>query len=132
MIKVNTKLINDLLDKAATSERKRVNYDLRTSSDDQSQRMLNALMPGTKVDIHRHPQSTESVFILCGKLTEIFYDNEGIEKDRIELDPSVGIFGCVVPTGVWHTIEVHEPSVIFEAKDGKYGEDGSEMLKKWT
>lgn len=62
---------------------------------------------------------------------EIIYDDNGNEVERIHLDPSRGNFGCVVPAGAWHTIEVLEPSVIYEAKDGKYGEDGSMTLEKY-
>ena len=144
MIKIDKKLINDLFDKAVISERKRMNYDLRTSSNDGSQRMLNALLPGTKVPIHRHPKSNENVLCLSGKLVEVLYEEDsgnrtaGVETQdwaeglllkecaRILLDPSAGSYGCVVPAGVWHTVEVNEPAVIYEAKDGKYGEDGTE------
>ena len=126
MIKIDEKLINDLFDKAVVSDRKRMNYDLRTSPNDGSQRMLNALLPGSIVPIHRHPNSNENVLLLCGKLVEVIYDADGNETERIHLDPSVGNFGCVVPADSWHTVEVLEPSVIYEAKDGKYGEDGSE------
>ena len=126
MIKIDEKLINDLFDKAVVSDRKRMNYDLRTSSNDGGQRMLNVLLPGTKVPIHRHPNSNENVLCLSGKLVEVIYDADGNETERIHLDPSVGNFGCVVPAGAWHTVEVLEPSVIYEAKDGKYGEDGTE------
>ena len=131
MIKIDEKLINDLFDKAVASDRKRMNYDLRTSSNDGSQRMLNALLPGSIVPIHRHPNSNENVILLCGKLVEVIYDAEGNETERIHLDPSVGNFGCVVPAGSWHTVEVLEPSVIYEAKDGKYGEDGSETFDEY-
>ena len=72
--------------------------------------------------------STENVLLLCGKLVEVLYDDNGNETERILLDPSVGCYGCVVPKGVWHSVEVLEPSVIYEAKDGKYGEDGSETF----
>ena len=123
---INNELLDDLFAKAVASERKRMNYDLRTSSNDGSQRMLNALLPGSIVPIHRHPHSNENVLLLCGKLVEVIYDAEGNETERIHLDPTVGNFGCVVPAGSWHTVEVLEPSVIYEAKDGKYGEDGSE------
>ena len=131
MIQIDKKLINDLYDKAVVSERKRMNYDLRTSANDGSQRMLNALLPGSIVPIHRHPNSNENVLLLCGKLVEIIYDVEGNETERIHLDPSVGNFGCVVPAGAWHTVEVLDPSVIYEAKDGKYGEDGSETFDEY-
>lgn len=131
MIQIDKKLINDLFDKAVVSDRKRMNYDLRTSSNDGSQRMLNALLPGTEVPVHRHPNSNENVILLCGKLVEVLYDAEGNETERIHLDSSVGNFGCVVPAGAWHTVEVIEPSVIYEAKDGKYGEDRSETFDEY-
>ena len=145
MLEIDNKFISELLSEAGENPRLRQNYDLRTSSDDNSQRMLNALLPGTVVPIHRHPHSTENVLLLHGKLVEVFYEEErpgnGIEQKQdmaigcrlhetahIVLDPSSGNYGCVVPAGTWHTVEVMEPSVIYEAKDGKYGEDGSETV----
>ena len=127
MIEINRKLISELFDKALLNQRFRQNYDLR-NPDDNGQRMLNALMPGTDVPIHRHTQSNETVILLCGKIIEILYDDTGNETERFHLDPTLGNFGCVIPAGVWHSVDVLEPSVIFEAKDGKYGEDGSELL----
>ena len=131
MIEIDKTLLDDLFAKAKESERLRMNYDPRTSASDNSQRMLNALLPGTIVPIHRHPNSNENVILLCGKLVEVIYDVAGNESERIHLDPSVGNFGCVVPAGAWHTVEVLEPSVIYEAKDGKYGEDGSETFDEY-
>ena len=127
-MEINKVLLDKLFEQAKENPRLRQNLDLRTSSADTSQRMLNALLPGTVVPIHRHPMSTENVLLLCGKLVEILYDADGNETERILLDPSVGCYGCVVPQGVWHSVEVLEPSVIYEAKDGKYGEDGSETF----
>ena len=127
MIEINRKLISELFDKALLNPRLRQNYDLR-NPDDNGQRMLNALMPGTDVPIHRHTQSNETVILLCGKIIEILYDDTGNETERFHLDPTLGNFGCVIPAGVWHSVDVLEPSVIFEAKDGRYGEDGSETL----
>ena len=124
-MEINKDLIDKLFVEAKENPRLRQNLDLRTSAEDGSQRMLNALLPGTVGPIHRHPNSTENVFLLCGKLVEVIYDEDGNEKERILLDPAAGSYGCVVPQGAWHTVEVLEPSVIYEAKDGKYGEDGS-------
>ena len=127
-MEINKELLDSLFEQAKENPRLRQNLDLRTSSADNSQRMLNALLPGTIVPIHRHPQSTENVFLLCGKIVEVIYDENENEIERIHLDPTVGNYGCVVPQGVWHTVGVLEPSVIYEAKDGKYGEDGSETF----
>ena len=127
-MEINKVLLDNLFEQAKVNPRLRQNLDLRTSSADTSQRMLNALLPGTVVPIHRHPMSTENVLLLCGKLVEVLYDADGNETERILLDPSVDCYGCVVPQGVWHSVEVLEPSVIYEAKDGKYGEDGSETF----
>ena len=154
----NKVFLGKLFEKATMNPRLRQSFDLRTSSADNSQRMLKALLPGTVVPIHRHPNSTENVLLLCGKLVEIIYEevnpflsslkkedtssfDRGMdvmnvtnerrfrEVERIHLDPTVGNYGCVIPKGAWHSVEVLEPSVIYEAKDGKYGEDGSEALK---
>ena len=128
IMEINKDFLGKLFEQAVDNPRLRQNFDLRTSANDNSQRMLNALLPGTVVPIHRHPQSTENVFLLCGKIVEVICDENGKEKERIHLDPTVGHYGCVVPQGAWHTVEVLEPSVIYEAKDGKYGEDGSETF----
>ena len=77
MINIDKTLLDDLFAKAKESDRLRMNYDLRTSASDNSQRMLNALLPGTIVPIHRHPNSNENVILLCGKLVEVIYDKEG-------------------------------------------------------
>ncbi len=127
MVVFDKDFLDGLMVKAGESERLRTNYDLRTSAEDGSQRMLNALLPGTVVPVHRHPISSENVLLLCGRLDEVIFDDNGVEIKRVSLDPSVGRFGCVIPAGAWHTVEVLEPSVIYEGKDGRYGKDGSEI-----
>jgi cupin fold WbuC family metalloprotein len=115
-----------LLDNANSSERLRQNYDLRNSAADTSQRMLNALHPGTQVPIHRHTDTAETVICIFGQLEEIFYESTNVnntefkEISRFTLCPSKGNYGMQIPAGVWHSINVIEPSVIFEAKDGTY------------
>lgn len=127
-MEINKVFLGKFFEQAVENPRLRQNLDLRTSSADTSQRMLNALLSGTVVPIHRHSQSTENVFLLCGKIVEVICDENGNEIERIHLAPTVGNYGYVVPQGVWHTVEVLEPSVIYESKDGKYGEDGSETF----
>lgn len=130
-MKINNQLIKQLLDQAAQSSRLRQNFDMRTSEQDVSQRMLNAIVPGSKVPIHRHPISNENVFLICGRLDEVIYDNDGNEIDRISLDASTGSFGFVMPAGTWHTVDIHEPSVIYEEKNGQYKQDGTETLEEY-
>ena len=127
-MKLDYELLENLLEQAKVNPRLRQSYDLRTSLEDNSQRMLNALLPGTEVAVHKHPISNENVILLVGKMDEIICDSKGKEIERIHLDPSAGNFGCVVPADTWHTVEVFEPSIIYEGKDGKYGEDGSVIL----
>ena len=129
---VDRELIERLFEQAKGNPRKRVNYDMRTSPEDGSQRMLNAMLPGTEVAVHRHPNSNENVILITGRMYEILYevvDGQLVETERLYLCPAEGKYGCQVPKGVWHTVEVIEPSVIYEAKDGKYGEDGSEIFE---
>lgn len=137
--------LGKLFEQATMNPRLRQGFDLRTSSADTSQRILNALLPGTVVPIHRHENTTETVVCLCGKLNEVIYEEvvtyekdasealpmaidaqdvtrkvEFREVQRIHLCPAEAKYGCQIPKGVWHTVEVIEPSVIFEAKDGAY------------
>ena len=129
---IDVELLDRLFKQAEENPRKRTNYDMRTSPEDGSQRMLNAMLPGTEVAIHRHPNSNENVILITGRMDEVLYEEmEGrlVEKERFHLCPAEGRYGCQVPKGVWHTVEVIEPSVIYEAKDGKYGEDGSETYE---
>lgn len=115
--------LDELLRQSEESPRKRQNFDLRNSSSDTSQRMLNALIPGTEVPVHRHEDTAETVVCLCGRLEEILYEKNGEEfreVSRYLLCPKDGKYGMQIPAGVWHTIVVMEPSVIFEAKDGAY------------
>ena len=144
-MEINKELLDKLFAQAKENPRLRQNYDLRTSSGDTSQRMLNALLPGTAVPIHRHENTTETVICLYGKLDEVVYEEvvsyekpssedfqqsmdaqdiarkvEYREVQRIHLCPAQAKYGCQIPKGAWHTVEVIEPSVIFEAKDGAY------------
>lgn len=113
-------LLDALLKKASESGRLRVAHDLRTSCDDNSQRMLNALLPGTVVPIHRHPATDETLMIVRGSMVEVFYDEEGKETNRFVLNAANGQYGVQVPAGQWHSVIVTEPCVILEIKDGKY------------
>ena len=128
---INEELLSALRSQAEASERKRMNFDLRTTSADGSQRMLNVLEPGTQVPIHRHEDTSETVVCLKGCIDWIFYEElpnmdaggpgrEFKEFFRIEICPAKGQYGLQVPQGVWHSIEVKEPSTILEAKDGAY------------
>lgn len=122
---INEELISVLRAQAQNSERLRQHFDLRTTPEDNSQRMLNVLEVGTKVPIHRHEGSNESFVCLKGRLDIIIFEKlssgeEFKEIFRTELNPSKGNYGVQVPLGVWHTVDVKEPSVIFEAMDGAY------------
>ena len=118
---ITKKLFDDLSYEAVKSSILRVNYDLRNSDCEQSQRMLNALEPGTQLPIHRHLKTSKICLILCGTAEEIFYDDGGKEKERFLLKSNSDCVGIQIPAGVWHRIEVLESgTVIFEAKDGTY------------
>ena len=77
MIAIDKTLISNLLAQAAANPRLRQNFDLRSSEADGSQRMLNALQPGTVVPVHRHPRSNESIVLLCGKAEEMYDSRPG-------------------------------------------------------
>ena len=121
-MKITQALLDELTDRAKLSPRLRMNLDLRNSPDDKSQRMLNAIEPGSQLPIHRHQKTSETVVCLRGKLVWEFYD--GLERmctDRIELSPNGQVVALNVPAGQWHTVSAMESgSVILEMKDGPY------------
>jgi cupin fold WbuC family metalloprotein len=118
---IDQNLLDELTAKAKTSPRLRTAFDLRTTPNDNSQRILNAVEPGTILPIHRHCTTTETIVVLRGKVRQNYYDNEGNLTDSFELAPKSGIVGMSVPVGQWHALESLESgSVILETKDGAY------------
>ena len=124
---INKKILDDLSAQAKASPRLRQAMDLRNSPEDQSQRMLNALEPGTVMPIHRHTKSSETVVILRGKIEWIFYDENGCEMERVTLDANGDLRMLNVEKDRWHSLEcLASGSVIFESKDGAYTPLGPE------
>jgi cupin fold WbuC family metalloprotein len=120
-MKITQELLDDLTAQAKASPRLRMNRDLRNSAEDGSQRMLNAIEPGSPLPIHRHRHSSETVVCLRGHLRELFYDREGRLTDSIDLIPNGPVVALNIPLGKWHTVEVLESgTVILECKDGAY------------
>ncbi len=120
-MKIKQELLDDLTAQAKASPRLRMNYDLRNSAEDGSQRMLNAIEPGSPLPIHRHRHSSETVVCLRGHLRELFYDDAGHLTDSIDLMPNGSVVALNIPLGQWHTVEVIETgTVILECKDGAY------------
>lgn len=121
-MKITQALLDNLTEEAKASPRLRMNLDLRNSDQDQSQRMLNAIEPGSVVPIHRHQKSSETVVCLRGRVVEEYYDElERICTEAIELTPNGPVVALNVPAGQWHTLRaVESGSVIMEIKDGPY------------
>ena len=147
---INEELLSKLHEKAAREERLRIGFDLRTTPEDSSQRMLNVMEIGTHVPIHRHLNTSETVVCLEGCLDWVFFSEQSdvgehyeqkasmdegapisereiaadescfVETARFRLCPREGLYGIQVPIGVWHSVVLYEPSTILEAKDGKY------------
>ena len=121
-MKITQALLDDLTAKAKVSPRLRMNLDLRDSAEDTSQRMLNAIEPGSPLPIHRHQKTSETVVCIRGRLVEEFYDDlERICTERIELSPNGPVVALNIPAGQWHTVQSLESgTVILEMKNGKY------------
>lgn len=121
-MKITQAILDDLTAKARVSPRLRMNLDLRNSVEDQSQRMLNAIEPGSPLPIHRHKHTSETVVCLRGRLVWEYYDElERICTERIELSPNGPIVALNIPVGQWHTVQALESgTVILEMKNGKY------------
>ena len=131
-MKITQTILDGLTEQAKVSPRLRMNMDLRNSVDDQSQRMLNAIEPGSPLPIHRHRKSSETVVCLRGRLVEEFYDDlEMICTESIELSPNGPVVALNIPIGQWHTARALESgTVILEMKDGPYEPTGVEDILK--
>lgn len=118
---IDKNILDSLSAQAKANPRLRQGLDMRTTLDDASQRLLNAMEPGTIIPIHRHRTTSETMVMIRGKLVERFYDNEGNVTDEYMMEP-MGKYPMIqVPAGRWHSVEVLESgTVIFEAKDGMY------------
>ena len=127
---INQAILDKLTAEAKASPRLRMNLDLRNGDGDQSQRMLNAIEPGSPLPIHRHKDTSETVVCLRGRLVWEFYDElERICTERIELTPNGPVVALNVPIGQWHTVHAMESgSVILEMKDGPFEPTGPEDI----
>lgn len=113
--------MDDLSAQAKANPRLRQAFVLRTTPEDQSQRILNAVEPGTNLPIHRHRESTETLVCIRGKVIQHYYDDNGNKTASFELAPNSAKVGMSVPAGQWHALEsLEKGSVILECKDGVY------------
>ena len=120
-MKITHTLLDSLTEQAKVSPRLRMNHDLRDSDKDTSQRMLNAIEPGSLLPIHRHQKTSETVVCLRGCIVEELYDDFGKCTETIELSPSGSVMALNIPAGQWHTVRALESgTVILEMKNGVY------------
>ena len=130
VMKITQAILDKLTAEAKASPRLRMNLDLRNSAEDKSQRMLNAIEPGSPLPIHRHQKTSETVVCLRGRLVEEYSDElERICTERIELSPNGPVVALNIPAGQWHTVQALESgTVIMEVKDGAYEPTGPEDI----
>lgn len=129
---INQAILDKLTEEAKASPRLRMNLDLRNGESDQSQRMLNAIEPGSPLPIHRHQTTTETIACLRGRIVIEYYDElERICSEAIELTPNGQVVAVSVPIGQWHTVKALETgSVILEMKNGAYEPISDEDILK--
>ena len=118
---IDKQLLDDVSRQAQKSVRLRMNYNFHQSLDDKCHRFLNAVEPGTKVEIHRHPTKDESFVLLRGRVIVRTYNDDGSVIESVELCPDDGKYGVNIPKGVWHNLEsLESDSVFFECKEGPF------------
>ena len=118
---INASLLDSLTAQAKASPRLRMNYDLRNSSEDTSQRMLNAIEPESQVPVHRHKKTSETLVVLRGRVVEEYYDDSGVCYESVEVSPQGPVYALNIPAGTWHTLRSLESgTVILEMKDGAF------------
>ena len=130
-VTIDKALLDGLTEQAKASARLRMNLDLRTSGADSSQRMLNAIEPGSVVPIHRHRGTSETFVVLRGRVVEEFYSSSGEVEASFEVAAGGEVCALNIPVGVWHTLRALESgTVILEMKDGAYEPIGEEDIMK--
>lgn len=117
---IDDKFLDKISLQAKASPRLRMNYNLHESLDAPAQRLINVVEPGTKFQIHRHQTTDATVFLIRGCVDLIFWNDAKEQIEKFHINPNQGVYGVHIPKGMWHSIEVVEPSVIFEVKDGPY------------
>lgn len=116
---IDKAILDNLTEQAKNNPRLRQNLDLRNSAEDLSQRMLNALEPGTIMPIHRHKGSSETCVCVRGHFEEYFYDAEGNMTETIDMVPGGTVLN--IEKGQWHSLRCLESgTILLEAKDGAY------------
>ena len=116
---IDNELLDNLTAKAKANPRLRQNYDLRNSENDLSQRMLNAIEPGTVMPIHRHPNTSTTVISIRGKMRQNFYDDNSTLTESVTLDAEGATRAVQIEKSRWHNLESLESgTILFEAKDG--------------
>ena len=120
-MKITQAILDSLSEQAKASERLRVNLDLRDSETDDSQRMLNAIEPGSILPIHRHQKTSETMVCLRGRLQVEYYDDLGMCTESLVIEPGGENVPVSIPAGMWHTVHALESGTcILEMKNGKY------------
>ena len=118
---IDKQLIDDVSMQAKQSDRLRMNHNFHQSLEDKCHRFLNAVEPGTNVEIHRHPTKDESFVLLRGRVRVNTYNDDGSVIESVILCPEEGLYGVDIPKNVWHNVESLESgSVFFECKEGPY------------
>ncbi len=131
LIVIDNQLLDQVSVQAIESPRLRKNFNFHQSIEEKCHRFLNAVEPGTVVDIHHHPAKDETFVLLRGRVVVKTYDDDGCVIDCIELCPEDGKYGVNIPKGIWHNLEALEPnSVFFECKEGPYSPLDQEALNK--
>lgn len=126
-MKITKQILDNLTEQAKASPRLRMNYDLRNSAEDKSQRMLNALEPGTVMPIHRHRSTSETVVCIRGHFEEYYYDENGNLTETIDMVPGGIVLN--IEAGQWHSLKSFESgTVLLEIKDGAYEPIGPEDI----
>ena len=127
---IDDELLDKVAEQAKANPRLRMNYNLHESLEAPAQRLINVVEPGTKFQIHRHQNTSASTFVIRGRVDVLFWNDNKEIIARYKLDPKNGVYGVNIPKNTWHSLEVLEPSVIFEVKDGPYRPlDEEDILK---
>ena len=132
---LNEQLISSLSVQARENPRLRKNLNLHESYDEPSQRLLNAMEPGSYIRPHRHftDPKPENFVGIRGRMALIIFKDDGEIEQIIPFGPQEDAVGIDLPSGVWHTVVcLLEGSVLYETKPGPFIPTHRKDMAPWA
>ncbi len=132
---INRQLLDEITADAKQNPRLRKNWNIHPNDAFPAHRLLNAIEPDSYLRPHRHldPLKDETFMIVRGKLGILTFDDEGVVRETVVLDPEGETLGADIPSGLYHTaVSLESGTIFFEAKAGPYTPLSDDEKALWS